>query len=886
MKIHDKFPESPHEIIKPEFRWRPEDDEDYKLLPPLVLKIRKSVYEWRNNGYEGASDTSKMLLNHWFNNKNRDFQYYFAQREAVESVIYLYEVAKAHTPEMLMQFQNYELSKQDFKERWIRYVLKLATGTGKTKVLSLIITWAYFHKLYEKDSKLSKNFLLITPNIIVLDRLRSDFESLKIFFSDSVIPENGYEDRNWFDDFQMDVHIQDNVRINKAKGNLFLTNIHRVYYNDKKESSFEDEDTKAYFLGPRAKDAKEDQMDLGKIVREIDELIVLNDEAHHIRDNKWAEAINDLNNHLIQKDKELSLQIDVTATPKFDKGKIFPQTICDYPLVEAIKQNVVKHPLLPDGSSQSKCVVKKSVYFVEEYKDFIDLGVAEWKEGYEGFMKVGKKPILFIMVPDTKNCDDVATYLEKNHQDLKGAVLSIHTRGDGEIGEGKNNAELESLRQAANTLDDLDNPYKVVVSVLVLKEGWDVKNVTTIVGLRAFAVEDNVLAEQTLGRGLRKMGLTSNEETVSVIGTENFISFIETLGEQGVEFDKKAMGSDDEDEGSHKPILIEVDKDNKKKDIENLDIEIPLLTPRIYRSHDRLGDLDVSKILSSSKKIKVNEYGEDEIKEIIFERALPSNEEEREHHRLVFDTGTNIDVTNLIRWFVREIKIELRLGQVEHILYSKLKSFIEEHLFESNVDLKDRNIVRNLSDLEVKSIIFKDFIKAINELTVLEKNSFSIRSWLKVSDTKPFYAQRQEYVKVKKSPFNKITGDSKLELDVATLLDNSNDIVSFAKNYLATNFRLDYQNIDKEISNYIPDFFIKKDNNTIYILETKGIEVENDKLKFNRLVGWCSDVNAIKENKYEYIPLYVKEDDFRRFEEDIKNFSDLVKIGRKEKFEF
>ena len=202
-------------------------------------------------------------------------------------------------------------------------------------------------------------------------------------------------------------------------------------------------------------------------------MIVLNDEAHHIRDNEWASSIRDLHNHLVQKDKKLSLQIDVTATPKFGKGQIFPQTICDYPLVEAIHQNVVKHPLLPDGASQAKCSETESIDFVERYKKFIDIGVAEWLEQYNTYKEIGKKPILFIMVDDIKNCDLVAKYLEKNVKELEGAVLSIHTKRNGEISEssntGRNKEELDTLRKAANNLDDIESPYKAVVSVLVLK---------------------------------------------------------------------------------------------------------------------------------------------------------------------------------------------------------------------------------------------------------------------------------------------------------------------------------------------------------------------------------------------------------------------------------
>lgn len=108
-----------------------------------------------------------------------------------------------------------------FDEAWSRYVIKMATGSGKTKVLSLLIAWSYFHRLYEPGSSLSRNVLLIAPNIIVLDRLRSDFDGLKIFFNDPVLPDNGFEGLNWRDDFQMTLHLQDDVRIVRPVGNLF-----------------------------------------------------------------------------------------------------------------------------------------------------------------------------------------------------------------------------------------------------------------------------------------------------------------------------------------------------------------------------------------------------------------------------------------------------------------------------------------------------------------------------------------------------------------------------------------------------------------------------------------------------------------------------------------
>lgn len=248
--------------------------------------------------------------------------------------------------------------------------------------MSLALAWSFFHKLYEPDSELSRNFLVIAPNIIVLDRIYHDFQGLRIFFEDPVLPENGFGGRNWRDDFQLTLHKQDEVRVTRATGNIFLTNIHRVYSGEEIMPSPDDENTMDYFLGTRPTGKTTDsKVDLGMIVRDIDELMVINDEAHHIHDAKlaWFKSIEDIHNRLLQKGGALSLQVDVTATPKHNNGAIFVQTISDYPLVEAICQNVVKHPVLPDGPSRAKLSEKRSAKFTEKYADYLDRGVVEWK---------------------------------------------------------------------------------------------------------------------------------------------------------------------------------------------------------------------------------------------------------------------------------------------------------------------------------------------------------------------------------------------------------------------------------------------------------------------------------------------------------------------------
>ncbi len=246
------------------------------------------------------------------------FRYYFAQREAVESTIWLYEVEQARDPHSLLRYDAAgALSQREFDEDWTRYVLKLATGTGKTKVMSLLIAWAYFHRKYEPGSDLSTNFLVIAPNIIVLDRLRVDFDGLQIFHADPVLPEDGYEGRHWSTDFQMTLHIQDEIGPLSDTGNLFLSNIHRVFLNDA-EPSIDDEDATDFLLGKRPKGKAIDSgMDLGEIIRKVPDLVILNDEAHHIHDKglAWFKSIQDIASGLRLRDSRLSAQFDLTATP-------------------------------------------------------------------------------------------------------------------------------------------------------------------------------------------------------------------------------------------------------------------------------------------------------------------------------------------------------------------------------------------------------------------------------------------------------------------------------------------------------------------------------------------------------------------------------------------
>lgn len=877
MAIHPDFPSSPHQILDPDIRWFPADEalreSSYeKLLPPLVHKLRRKVKVWRDTGYEGASKTSLALLNWWFKHEHllpksdgttAPFRYYFAQREATEKVIYLYDVAKVKDKYDLLRFDSSQaVSPGMFDEEWLRFVIKMATGTGKTKVMSLLLAWCYFHKLYEPDSELAQNFLMIAPNIIVLDRLRADFDGLRIFFEDPVLPDNGYEGQNWQDDFQLTLHVQDDVNITRKTGNIFLTNIHRVYASSDVEPGIDDDDLMDYFLGKRPTgETTDSSVDLGDIVREIDELVVLNDEAHHIHDKKlaWFKSIEDIHNRLKQKDNFLSLQIDVTATPKHNNGAIFVQTIADYPLVEAITQNVVKHPVLPDSASRAKLNERQSAIFTERYADYLNLGVEEWRKAYEEHEKLGKKAILFAMTDDTKNCDEVKEYLERHFPELKDSVLVIHTKNNGEISEassGKAKAELEKLRKEANEIDDWESPHKAIVSVLMLKEGWDVRNVTTIVGLRPYTAKSNILPEQTLGRGIRCMYPGSGtDEKLSVVGTEAFMDFVESIQSEGVELERKPMGVGTKPKA---PIIVEVDEENTKKDLDALDIQVPVLTPRTFRNYKNLEDLIPASF--GNTKIKYQQFSEEEQREIVF-KDITTGEVA---HTTILDSGAVTDYRSVIGYFTQVIMKDLRLVSGYDVLYGKVKEFVQQYLFDREIEIDNLNTLRNLSELEATKTVIETFKKQINELTVQDKGGAEIKDYIKVRKTRPFVVKDQGYLVPKKSVFNKVIGDSHFELEFASFLEDCDDILSYVKNYMAVRFRIDYVNADGDISNYYPDFIVKKTEKEVFVIETKGQEDLDVPLKMKRLKQWCEDINKAQSHmKFGFV--YVDEETFNKY---------------------
>ncbi|WP_322769896.1 DEAD/DEAH box helicase [Frankia sp. Cr1] len=489
-------------------------------VAPLVPAVRAEVTAWRSGGYPGASNTTQRLLEHWFLEEHEiepgvPFRWYFCQREAIETLIYLHEVVGIRTAhEMVLHFrQELPVEPRDFA----RYVVKMATGSGKTKVMSLAIAWSYFHALREPDSPMSTTSLVTAPNLIVFERLRDDFEHARIFRRDPVLPPE------WRRDFDLAVCLRHDPIPLAAPGVLLLTNVQALYERPEPRSA-NPVDAIVGRRPPRDPVAADPPL---RRLAARGRVLVVDDEAHHVHDEIQSETREPLKVvQTIRRLHELAergvvAQLDFSATPRDQQGRTFPETVVDYPLSQAIEDGIVKRPVIGELSGGPPEEVSDDASV--RYRQRIGAGVAKWRDFRKALEPTGRMPLLFVMAADTTSADQIARHLETLH-DLSGRVLTLHVnlsgRNKGEI----RTDELEEARRWAREVDLPDSPYRAIVSVLMLREGWDVRNVSVIVPLRPLTAKANILPEQTLGRGLRRMTPPGSgvDESVVIIDHEAF----------------------------------------------------------------------------------------------------------------------------------------------------------------------------------------------------------------------------------------------------------------------------------------------------------------------------------------------------------------------------
>jgi type III restriction enzyme len=363
-------------------------------------------------------------------------------------------------------------------------------------------------------------------------------------------------------------------------------------------------------------------------------------------------------------------------------------------------------------------------------------------------------------------------------------------------------------------------------------------------------------------------------EYVSVVGTPAFLEFVEQIKLEGVDLDFAPMGQGSSYRG---PLVVEVEKQNRDKPLAKLDIELPMLSRRLSRDSKNLNDLDVSEF--NFEPVPLLDYTPTELRQISF-TDIDSGE-------IVWKTDLNAEIIPtsqaVISFLVNNISQHLRLVGGKEVLYGKVKEFIAKRLFDKEVNLDDPAVLRNLSEPLARKTLLDQFTAAINDLTISDKGTTRVISSIKISEAKPSVVKNQDFVMSAKTLFNRVIGDSRLELSFAKYLDSLPDVEAFAKNILSINFKVEYVNARGEIANYYPDFIVKLNSNTIFVIETKGLEDVDTGKKWQRLVRWCADATETDLNERRFLPLYVTQENFQQYGTSADSFSQFADLMKNEK---
>jgi len=854
----------------------------------IAQNLRVMVKEWRDNHYFGASDTTRHLLNHWFGRSHEvngaEFRYYFCQREAIETLIYLKEVRRQECLSQLVaeyggpMAETAALGITEQEDAWSRYAFKMATGSGKTKVMSLAIVWSYFHALRENESPMARHFLVIAPNLTVFERLKEDFKpeggGPDVFDKDPLIPQE------WRGDWNVTTVLQDEAGGASTGGVLYLTNIHRLYDTGKRARK----DAEVFeWMGPAVSKAK--ALDTGAALRERitghSRLLVMNDEAHHVwdPDSAWNEAIQFLHDTIQKRTGGgLAAQLDFSATPKDDVGNYFKHIICDTPLGEAVDAGIVKTPIIGKAGALVEQATDNAGW---KYEMHLKLGYERWLKSRDEWLASGKKPLLFVMCEDTGSADQIAARFNSDpvFKELNGRTINLHTNLKGKVkrvGRGAaareefvesdkeiSDEDLKALRKLSRELDSDTSPYYCIVSVLMLREGWDVRNVTTIVPLRPYNSPAGILPEQTLGRGLRRMTPPGQaNEVVAVIEHEAFARlYRDELAQEGlpleiVEADKVPA------------TTVSIYPDLKKH---GLDIAIPRLTSG-NRTLPVLGPIALDEVREAFRRYPALPIGSTGPDSVQYEgRHLITGEvvEHMKVHLTLLESGYGA-----IAFFEQELEHLCKVRGTHAVLAPLLERFLEEILFGQKVSLFDERVVKRLGQPDVREYIRETFVPLIRSRIVQQQTRVASAPPVRLSEWRPFQvtvSERHPVQQSEKTLFNLIPCNRSLETAFSILCDKAEDVSAFAKNAGPQALRIDYLSAAMRPALYTPDFFVRTRDGRHYLVETKG-QVDRDvPLKARAAIEWCRASSA--KDKWDY--LYVPDAVFQRY-----NGSTIAELSR------
>jgi type III restriction enzyme len=836
----------------------------------LIKKLREAVDRWRSDGYPGSSDVTRRLFEYWFEEDHDvpgfsvPFRYHFCQREAMETLAYVVEMAGIRDAKQLVQAYAEVVAKDLYSKtiefqttmdgrrqirRYVpeldaegvqdlppedlrRYAIKMATGSGKTWVMAMAIVWSHFHKKRVPASELSTNFLIIALNIIVYQRLEKDFASNQIFHDLPLIPPE------WRGTWSQKVILRGESAEPDPSGNLFLTNIQQLY--EAREQAWTPQNAIDAILGPKpSRDLASYQRSTLERLKDLKDLVVLNDEAHHVHDEglAWSQSLLSIHRAL---PKGLSLWLDFSATPKDQSGMYFPWTICDYPLAQAVEDRIVKSPIIVTKENDPRqpahdpeTVTKDDV--CDKYSYWIRAAVQRWKEHYKTYTKLGTRPVLFIMAERNVYADALGKYLveTKDFGFKESEVLVIHTDEAGEV----TKKDLEKAREVARDIDKPGNKVKTIVSVMMLREGWDVRSVSVVLGLRPFTARAEILPEQVIGRGLRLMtGIGPDRtQTLEVLGTRNLLDVLRA------QLEAEGVGVASSKSDPPRPVIIEPVVDRLAHDI-----AIPITKPRLSHNVRKLSSLDPTALEAI--------YNQNELDEILrINLRMEFATTETEIHQDELAAGYLPITQELLGSITNKVMHRAKLPNVFSELYPMVRTYVRTRCFGQAVDLDDEKIRTHLHRLDLREGIAKYLARKIAALTVEKADLQFENADFKLSDTKPFSWRRNlPPLTAKRTVFNYVATYNDFERRFAEFLDAAKDVLRFAslgtteQGDSGTQFRVDYLKPSGAIGFYHPDWIVVQqasEGEVNWIIETKGRIWEDTAAKEAAMHDWCARVS-------------------------------------------
>jgi type III restriction enzyme len=842
---------------------------------PLVNQIRQRVKEWREGGYAGVSGITKQLLGHWRDAEARANRFFFCQLEAIETLIWLAEAPAAEKVGVEIPSDGGEFA---------RVCSKMATGTGKTILMAMLVAWQSLNRInYPNKKGFAKEFLVVAPNLTVRSRL-------------SVLLPSGVE--NYYDAFNV---VPLGLREQLRQARVVVRNWHALAW-----------DTEERLRKRRSVDkrgAKSDEAYAREVLGELansKNFVVINDEAHHAwripagaklsREEKreaeeatvWIGGLDRLN-----RARGLQAVYDFSATPFTPSGKnstsenLFGWIVSDFGLTEAIESGLVKTPrvvIRDDGQLgadyRSKfyhlyndpevkpSLNKRGASETEALPPLVENAYAllgkDWRETAQAWRDAGVPvpPVMISVANQTETAARIKHAFDRCNiliPELCDAERTLHidskvlesaeayaeeetaaeTRAADEEAEAEPAArrltkreQAQRLRQTVDTIGrpgELGEQIQHVISVGMLTEGWDAKTVTHIMGLRAFSSQ--LLCEQVVGRGLRR---TSYDLDENGLFTPEYVNIF------GVPF--AFMPHESPKDGE---VKVSAPKQRIQPLTERAEFEIRF--PNVLRIESKFKPvlkLDLGKVTP----LTLNAYDTREIAElapVIEGKHDVTRLAEIDLEKIYSQVRLQSSIFRATLDIFRQIKIDWK-GDPNALftqLVPAVESFVNSDRLEisppmfDTEDKRRRLLVRLNAATVVNHLI--PFIQQENvesyEL-VVDTN----RPIISTGDMRPWDTSKP-FVHTRKSHVNFCVCDSRWESTTALHLDRSPHVSAWVKNdHLGFEIRYIFNGGEHR---YRPDFLAKLSSDEILVIETKGEEDQKDKVKREAMREWLRAVN-------------------------------------------